>query len=192
MPHLVLWAERADIVYLTVDIADAAPEANFTEEKIDFSATGKDGKVYAFTLEFNKAIDTTGTIIHATPRNIKYTLKKKQGDDWWGRLTKGSKPRFVSTDFALWKDEDDEDDEPEVSPEMGDMGGMGGMGGMPGMGGMGGMPGMGGMDLQALMAQMGQGGGAPGMDFGGADSDEELEDVEDDDVPALETTEEAK
>ncbi|KAF9320213.1 Prostaglandin E synthase 3 (Cytosolic) [Podila horticola] len=183
----VLWAQRADIVYLTVDIADSTPKAEITEDKIDFSATSKEGKTYAFTLEFNKAIDTTGTIIHATARNIRYTLKKKQGDDWWGRLTKGSKPRFVSTDFALWKDEDDEDDEPEATPDMGDMGGMGGMGGMPGMGG-----GMGGMDLQALMAQMGQGGGAPGMDFGGDDSDEELEDVEDDEVPALETTEESK
>lgn len=59
MPHLVLWAQRADIVYLTVDIADATPKADFSEDKIDFSATGKDGKVYAFTLEFNKAIDTT-------------------------------------------------------------------------------------------------------------------------------------
>ncbi|KAF9329082.1 hypothetical protein BG006_007831 [Podila minutissima] len=170
----VLWAQRADIIYLTVDIPDAKPEAEITEDKIDFKATDKDGKVYAFTLEFNKAIDTTGTILHATARNIRYTLKKKQGNDWWGRLTKGPKPRFVSTDFALWKDEDDEDDEPEATPDMGDMGGMGGM------------------DLQALMAQMGQGGGAPGMDFGGSDSDEELEDVEDDDVPALETTEEAK
>ncbi|KAG0032261.1 hypothetical protein BGZ82_006607 [Podila clonocystis] len=179
----VLWAQRADIVYLTVDIADAKPEAEITEDKIDFKATSKEGKVYAFTLEFNKAIDTTATVIHATPRHVKYTLKKKEGDDWWSRLTKGSKPRFVCTDFALWKDEDDEDDEPEVAPDMGDMGGMGGMGGMPGMGGM---------DLQALMAQMGQGGGAPGMDFGGDDSDEELEDVEDDDVPALETTEESK
>ncbi|KAF9306188.1 hypothetical protein BGZ74_007254 [Mortierella antarctica] len=159
---------RADIIYLTVDIPDAKPEAEITEDKIDFKATDKDGKVYAFNLEFNKAIDTTGTILHATARNIRYTLKKKQGNDWWGRLTKGSKPRFVSTDFALWKDEDDEDDEPEATPDMGDM------------------------DLQALMAQMGQGGGAPGMDFGGNDSDEELEDVEDDDVPALETTEEAK
>lgn len=59
MPRIVLWAQRADIVYLTVDIADSTPKAEITEDKIDFSATSKEGKTYAFTLEFNKAIDTT-------------------------------------------------------------------------------------------------------------------------------------
>ncbi|KAF9928320.1 hypothetical protein BGZ67_007065 [Mortierella alpina] len=195
----VLWAQRSNLVYVTINIPDTTPTINLTENKLEVSATS-DGKNYAVDLEFNEPIDTENSIKHVNARNIKFTLKKTT-ENWWPRLNKGSKKlNFVKTDFALWKDEDDEDDEPEASEafDMGGMGGMpgmGGMGGMPGMGGMGGMPGMGdmggmggmgGMDLQSLMASMGQGGqGLPNM----GDEDEQEGDSDDeDDVPALEQT----
>ncbi|CAO3567236.1 unnamed protein product [Mortierella alpina] len=190
----VLWAQRANLVYVTVNIPDTTPTINLTENKLEVSATSE-GKAYAVDLEFHEPIETESAITNTNPRNIHFTLKKKS-EKWWPRLNKGSKKlNFVKTDFARWKDEDDEDDEPEASEafDMGGMGGMpgmGGMGGMPGMGGMGdmgGMGGMGGMDLQSLMASMGQGGqGMPGM--GDDEGQEGDSDDEEDDVPALEQT----
>ncbi|KAI1300736.1 hypothetical protein EDD11_005959 [Mortierella claussenii] len=193
----VLWAQRANLVYVTVSLPDTTPTINLTEDKLEVSATS-DGKNYAVTIEFNKPIDPEASTTNANPRNIFFTLIKKEQDDWWPRLNKGSKKlNFVKTDFARWKDEDDEDDEPEANQPM-DMGGMPGMGmgGMPGMGmgGMGGMGGMDGMDLQSLMAQMGQKGQGGMPDMGDYEDDQENDsgDEAGDDVPALEPTAEEK
>ncbi|KAG0000916.1 hypothetical protein BGZ80_000392 [Entomortierella chlamydospora] len=180
-PSLVLWAQRSNVVFVTVNIPDAtAPVTNLTEDKLEFTATS-DNKHYAVVIEFNQAIDPETSITKSSPRNFFFTLKKKE-EKWWSRLTKGPKPNFIKTDFARWKDEDDEDDEVDESSGM-DMGGLG-MPGMPGASMGGGMGGMGDMDFQKLMASMGQGGqGMP--DFG----DEQEGDSDDDDVPALEETE---
>ncbi|KAG0374950.1 Prostaglandin E synthase 3 (Cytosolic) [Mortierella sp. AD032] len=188
----VLWAQRANLVYVTVSLADTTPTITLTENKLEVTATSA-GKDYAVSFEFNQPIVPETSITKATARNIFFTINKKD-EAWWPRLNKGSKLNFIKTDFARWRDEDDEEDEPEQNEamDMGGMGGMpgmGGMGGMPGMGGMGGMPGMGGMggmggmDLQSLMASMGQGGSMP--DMGEYDDQDESGDDEDD-IPPLE------
>ncbi|KAF9922322.1 hypothetical protein FBU30_007587 [Linnemannia zychae] len=123
----VLWAQRANLVYVTISLADATPTINLTADKLEVTAIA-DGKNYAVNIEFNQAIDPETSTTKATPRNIFFILRKKE-EKWWPRLNKGSKLNFVKTDFARWKDEDDEDDEPE-QPDGFDMGGMGGMGGM--------------------------------------------------------------
>lgn len=182
----VLWAQRANLVYVTVNLADTTPTINLTEDKLEVTATS-DGKNYHVSLEFNRPIVPETSTTKATARNIFFILNKKE-DNWWPRLNKGNKLNFVKTDFARWKDEDDEDDEPEQNEamDMGGMGGMPGMGGMGGMPGMGGMGGMGGMDLQSLMASMGQGGNMPDMgDYG--DDQEDSGDEDEDEIPPLET-----
>ncbi|KAI8599092.1 hypothetical protein EDD21DRAFT_380735 [Dissophora ornata] len=52
----VLWAQRADLVFLTVNLSDATPTINLTEDKLEITAIS-DGKNYAATIEFHKQID---------------------------------------------------------------------------------------------------------------------------------------
>ncbi|KAG0283937.1 hypothetical protein BGZ98_006100, partial [Dissophora globulifera] len=52
----VLWAQRANLVYLTVNLSDATPKIDLTEDKLEITATA-DGKNYAATIEFNQAIN---------------------------------------------------------------------------------------------------------------------------------------
>ncbi|KAG0359970.1 hypothetical protein BGZ54_009753, partial [Gamsiella multidivaricata] len=131
----VLWAQRANLVYLTVNLPDSAPTINLTADKLEITASS-DGKEYAVTIEFYQPVEPETSIARPSARNIFFTLMKKDQDNWWPRLNKGGKLNFVKTDFSRWKDEDDEDDEADQAADMG-MGGMGGMPGMPGMGGMG-------------------------------------------------------
>jgi cytosolic prostaglandin-E synthase len=210
------WAQRADCVYVTVDIPDAKDEViTVADDKLTFKATSGD-KVYECEMILFSGIDSAESKYVVKARNVQFYLKKTEKEtDFWPRLLKDKalNKRFVKIDFAKWVDEDEEEDADDLNSDgmqgMGGMPGMGGMGGMPGMGGMGGMPGMGGgaggMDmaaLQKMMAQMGGGaGGAPGggmpdlskmPSMGGdaePDSDDDLDDL--DDLPDLEEDEDA-
>ncbi|KAJ2764040.1 p23 chaperone protein wos2, partial [Coemansia nantahalensis] len=142
----VLWAQRENVVYLTIELHDAQEaKIELKEDSIDFSNT-TDGLPYAFHLDFYKPVKTEAK---KSATGFKTTLViDKKDDAWWPRLTKESpKPAFLKTDFEHWKDEDDSDAEEAGfgGMDFSQLGGMGGMGGMPGM--MGGMPGMGGMDF---------------------------------------------
>ncbi|KAJ2853985.1 p23 chaperone protein wos2 [Coemansia erecta] len=184
----VLWAQREDIVFLTIDLHDAADaQIELKEQSISFKNT-TDGNEYAFHLDFYKPIKPDGGKKSATGRKVVLVLDKAEGE-WWPRLTKENhKPNFLKTDFDLWKDSDDSEDEasgqqPGMDFSQMGMGGMGGM--MGGMGGMmGGMGGMGGLEGLANMGGMG-GMHAPGGLDGGADaSDDEDEDGEENPEPA--------
>ncbi|KAJ2041415.1 p23 chaperone protein wos2 [Coemansia sp. S3946] len=173
----VLWAQRKDVVYLTIEIADA-PEATINDQSIDFECE-KEDKKYAFHFDFFQPIVWKESKKSNSTRVSFYILKKADDTVWWDRLYKEKgKLNFVHTDFSRFVDEDESDDEKPAHPGMdfsqlgmggmGGMPGMGGMGGMPGMGGMGGMPGMGGMDF----SQFGMG-GMPDMGDMGDDADHE-------------------
>ncbi|KAF9980591.1 hypothetical protein BGZ65_004900, partial [Modicella reniformis] len=108
--NTVLWAQRANLVYLTVDLHDATtPEIDLKEDKLVVTAVS-DGKNYAVRIEFHAPIDVEASTRNITPRNIVFVLIKKK-PEWWARLNKGSKLNFVKTDFARWKDEDDDEDD---------------------------------------------------------------------------------
>ncbi|KAJ3181993.1 hypothetical protein HDU87_000331 [Geranomyces variabilis] len=181
----VLWAQRTDEVFLTINVADLAqPKIDLTATGLTFSGTAQ-GKEYKLDLEFFKEVDVEKSKQNITLRNITLVIAKKTtGEEYWPRLTK-EKGRYhwLKTNFDLWKDEDDEDDEAKQPGMDGldfsqfqGMGGMGGMGGMPGMeglaGAMGGMGGMGGME---------------GMNFDGAEAEGDSDD--DEELPPLEATE---
>ncbi|KAK3805503.1 MAG: HSP20-like chaperone [Benniella sp.] len=157
----VYWAQRSNLVYLTIDLQDTVnQEITLKEDNLKFGATS-DGKEWGFSFPFFAAVDVEASnkLTKISPRNIFLTLKKAQ-DGWWDRLYKGpSKLNFVKTDFARWKDDEEEDEEEEA--------GMGGMGGMGGPGG----PALYDSDDEDL-----------------PDGDEE--DGKEDDVPALEPTSE--
>ncbi|KAJ2785154.1 p23 chaperone protein wos2 [Coemansia interrupta] len=173
---VVLWAQREDIIYLTIDLHDAEnAEITLTPSSIDFANT-TDGDKYAFHLDFFKPIKADGYKKSATGRKTLLVLDKEE-PAWWPRLTeKSGKLNFLKTDFDHWKDEDDSEDEQSAFPGM-DFSQMGGMPGMGGMGGMGGMP-----DMSSLASMMGGAGGMGGLDgmMGGGPDDDDSDDGEHD------------
>ena len=143
------WAQRADTVFITIDVADCTEIKTDIDEasnKLIFSATTtKDGQTlkYACDLELFEPIVKAGSKWNTKGRNVIFCVEKKdkEADEWWPRLTKekGKNP-LITIDWAKWKDQDEEDegaDDPMAGMDMGGMQGFGG-GGMPGMPGMGG------------------------------------------------------
>ncbi|KAM3248824.1 putative protein OsI [Capsicum annuum] len=185
----VKWAQRPDVVYLTVMLPDAKdPKVNLDPEGIfNFSATaGAGDRPYELKLELQDKVNVEESKISIGVRSIVCVLQKAE-PKWWTKLLRGAgkAPHYVKVDWDKWVDEDDE---PDAGPgdmdlnsmdfsKFGDMGGMmGGMGGdMAGM--MGGMGGMGGM--------MGGMGGDMGDDLD--DSDDEEQDVTKPSAKAAET-----
>ncbi|KAI8992026.1 HSP20-like chaperone [Mycotypha africana] len=161
----VLWAQRADVVYLTVEISDIKdPKIDLNESKINFTGKGeKEQNDYEFEIEFYGNVDPEKSKKHLTARNLTMVIYKKEAS-YWPKLQKGNKLNFVKVDFQKWKDEDEEDDE--------------GPAGDP----------MAGIDFQQLMAQAGAAGGGlsnvnmdsmlPEGDDSDDDEEEEVKDGE--------------
>ncbi|XP_039140823.1 co-chaperone protein p23-2 isoform X2 [Dioscorea cayenensis subsp. rotundata] len=108
----VLWAQRSDKVYLTISLPDAKnisaeskPQGLFT-----FSATGKQGEPFSFSLELYGSILPEKSKINVGLRNILCTIQK-DNKGWWKRLLKSEeKPApYIKVDWNKWCDEDDEE-----------------------------------------------------------------------------------
>jgi prostaglandin-E synthase len=160
---LVLWAQRADCVYVSVQLGDITEEQIKLEKDIlTFKATAQ-GKVWETSIEFNGNVIPEESSQKNKGREYFFELRKKDPGPFWPRLTK-TKQQNVKVDFSRWKDEDDESED-------------------EGMGGMGGMGGGGKYDdasLEDMMQQMGTGGADFDPDEGCSD------DSDDDDLPELE------
>jgi len=168
----VLWAQRADVLYITVTLTDIKDQ-NIQLEKtnLNFKAKGEvDQKLYEFSLEFFEEIDPQKSKQHLTARSLFFVIQKAK-EGWWSRLLKDkSKPHFLKTDFSRWKDEDDEEEEESA--------------GGPG-GGLGG-DGLSNMDFSSILQNsgMGMGGGEEFDGDGGGDGDED--DSDEEGMPGLE------
>jgi len=193
-PPLVKWAQRNNLVILTLCVEDVdKPEIKVESDSLYFKGTGGPGKkTHEVQMKFFKEIDTEKSKYAVRPRAIEFVLEKKEAGPYWDRLLADKvKQHWLKIDFNKWKEEDESDDEEgggqdieAMMKNMGGLGGMGGMGGgMGGMPGMPGMPGMGGMG-GAGMPDMSKLGGMErpsldDLDAGGDDSDDE-------DLPDLE------
>jgi len=154
---LVLWAQRADKVYLTINLEDAKDTSiELTADKLVFSAkAGANDQKYAVTVEFFGELNADESKYLVQPRSIPMVLVKKE-EKYWDRLLKEKvKVHWLKTDFDKWRDEDDSDVE-----EGNDM------------------------QLEDMMKQMGNFNGAEGL--GGPEDDEEEEDSDDEGLPDLE------
>uniref|UniRef100_A0A8R1DUR2 CS domain-containing protein n=1 Tax=Caenorhabditis japonica TaxID=281687 RepID=A0A8R1DUR2_CAEJA len=156
----VTWAQREELLYLTIEVDEAKIEQLKGEgNKLNFQGSSKTDK-YETTLEFFDDIDPESVQrIGSSTRVVELVIKKKAAA-WWPRLlnVKG-KVHWLKVDFSKWKDEDDEEEVEE--PAVG-----GGLGN--------------GFDLNQYMSTLGGAGG--GEDFGGLDDeDDEMPDLEDND-----------
>lgn len=181
-PPLVLWAQRADKLFLTVEIEDCkAPQIDLTADKLHFKGKSDsisrdaDRAEREVTIEFYKPVKVDESKHSVGARGTEFVIIKQESS-WWPRLLKDSaKQHWLKVDFPKWKDEDDSEDE-------------------SGLGGPGGMGGLGGMDndfFQQFAANAGAG-GMGGGPFGGDVDNEEDDESEDDEterkIPDLEET----
>jgi len=108
---IVLWAERADTLFLTVEVADAAGvKAEIGGQRIAFTASSKDGKAYAFELQLAGGVEEAGSKVAVTPRCVALVVQKTTPGPFWGKLTQGKAPHFVKVDWSKYKDEDEEEE----------------------------------------------------------------------------------
>ncbi|XP_071690542.1 co-chaperone protein p23-2 [Rutidosis leptorrhynchoides] len=107
----VLWAQRADKVYLTLALTNAKdivvkcePHGSF-----NFSAVGAKDETYEVNLELYGKIVPESCKTQLGLRNILCTVQKDE-KGWWKRLLKSEeKPApYIKVDWNRWCDEDDE------------------------------------------------------------------------------------
>ncbi|KAI9225139.1 HSP20-like chaperone [Blastocladiella britannica] len=183
MHPTVLWAQRADLIYLTIEVHDThAPTVTITPTTVTFEATaagmgaGNDQKLYKASLDLHASIDPDHSSYTVGPRNVTFTLiKAEDSATFWPRLLAGKagKPAWLKTDFARWKDEDDEDDEEPAAAPANPMAGM-----MGGGAGAGGADPFAGLDMSQFNFPPGAMRGMGGAGAGDSDDDEENEDEE--------------
>lgn len=129
----VLWAQRHDRVYLTIEVFGVKEETiNLTANSLEFTGIrSEDNAKFAVHLEFFDAIDPEESKKSISGRNVAFILMKEKDDQpYWPRLVKDTKKmHYIAIDFAKWCDEDEEGE--KGAEDLGNFGGMGG-----GMGGM--------------------------------------------------------
>jgi prostaglandin-E synthase len=114
----VLWAQRKNEVFLSINVLDLSDEdLSLDNTSIKFKGTSL-GQLYKFELEFFAEINVENSKKTKTAHGILCVLDKKDHDkSFWPRLTKQTeKLAFVKTDFARWKDEDESDNDFQMNP----------------------------------------------------------------------------
>lgn len=139
----VLWAQREQVLYLTLDVDDMKfDDFSVSENQLHLKGTGGHEKTkYECTLEFYGEVDAEKYRRITGDRRVELVIPKKLTDNkgsWWPRLLKGSgRVPWIKVDFNKWKDEDESDKEGEDQFDLNNMmqklggGAGGGAGGLP-------------------------------------------------------------
>lgn len=96
----VLWGQRSDKLYLTVDLQDIKDQKiDLQPGVLNFKATaGTDQQPFELIIEFNGEVDPEASKIAVSARNAFMVLiKKEQGH--WPRLTKGKQDAHIKCDW---------------------------------------------------------------------------------------------
>ncbi|KDO32776.1 hypothetical protein SPRG_02474 [Saprolegnia parasitica CBS 223.65] len=158
----VKWAQRADSLYVTIDLPDVKDEkVILTNSSLKFTGVSNQQK-YEVTLDFMHEVDTAAKESKwaTTARNVHfYILKKDKEAEFWPHLLKDKalEKTNVKVDWNKYVDEDDAEDDQGFD--------------------MSALSGGGGFDINQMMAQQGAGMMPDGMDDEDSD-DEDLPDLE--------------
>ncbi|CAM6102794.1 unnamed protein product [Calypogeia fissa] len=122
----VVWAQRTDKLFLTVELPDAKdPKVKLEPDgKFSFAATaGLDNQAYELDLALFGAVNVEGSKINIGLRHT-FIVVEKAEVGWWKRLLKaeGKTPPYIKVDWNKWVDEDEEKDAPSLDNF--DLGGM--------------------------------------------------------------------
>ena len=120
----VLWAQRTDKVFLTLEIQDAQKGTlNATENSLKYrcQSASEEGD-FEVDLEFYAPIEPSAIVEHVSGHRIEFVIPKaNKTDNYWPRLLKTQvKQSFIKTDFDKWRDEEEDDDEEEAGNPYGD------------------------------------------------------------------------
>ncbi|XP_076640555.1 cytosolic prostaglandin E synthase [Colletes latitarsis] len=113
-PPPVMWAQRKDVLYLTICLEDCKdPLFEIEPLMIHFKGVGgTEKKMHEVRINLYKEIDISKTEQHLTDRIFELILTKKELGPYWPRLTKEkTRVHWLKSDFNKWKDEDDSDNE---------------------------------------------------------------------------------
>lgn len=121
----VKWAQRSDILFITIDLADTKDVKLKLEPegKLYFSATsGADNIPYEIDMDLYDEVNVNESKTSIGSRNIVYLVKKAESK-WWSRLLKqdGKAPIFLKVDWDKWVDEDEQDEKPGPEMDLGDI-----------------------------------------------------------------------
>lgn len=110
----IVWAQRKDIVLVTVNVHDSIGSSVQIDAN-SFTYTGQSSNKdtnYNQKLELFAEIDPSQSRYVVRPRGIEICLKKKDDTVWWPRLAKATvKLHYVSVDWNKWVDSSDDEDE---------------------------------------------------------------------------------
>ncbi|TKY51475.1 cytosolic prostaglandin-E synthase [Spatholobus suberectus] len=118
----VIWAQRSDEIYITVELPDAQDVKLVLEPegKFYFSATcGAEKIPYEVNIDLFDKVDVNNSTASVGSRNIFYVVKKTESK-WWSRLLKqgGKPPVFLKVDWDKWIDEDEEQEDNKPGTDM--------------------------------------------------------------------------
>lgn len=137
LPPPAMWAQRKNIVMLTLNLEDCKDAViNMEPEKIHFKGSGgADKKMHEVTIDLYKEIDAEESKYAVSGRSIDFFLKKKEEGPYWPSLLKDKKKvHWLKVDFNRWRDEDDsepeENGEEDLDEMMRKMGGLNNAAGM--------------------------------------------------------------
>ena len=115
----VLWAQRSDVVYLTIEVFDVHDEKiQLDANRLSFSGVrGSDNARFAVELEFYAPINPEASKKAVTGRNVSFVLEKVEMEEkFWPRLVSTpAKLHYIHTDFSKWVDEDEENEKPQAN-----------------------------------------------------------------------------
>ena len=108
----VLWAERTDRVFVTIEVTDAkSPKVDIgADGRLTFAGCNGEGKLYELDLQLAGPVSSSESKVAVTPRHVVLVLQKSSPGPHWGRLLKaaGKAPHNVKVDWTKYVDEDDE------------------------------------------------------------------------------------
>lgn len=113
-PPPVMWAQRRDVLFVTICLEDCKDPVIKTEpEMIYFKGVGgTEQKMHELTINLYNKIVPNKTVQSLRGRTIELVLPKETDAPYWPRLTKEkTKAHWLKTDFNKWKDEVYSDDD---------------------------------------------------------------------------------
>lgn len=118
VPPPAVWAQRSDVLFLTLNVECSEPVFEFTEDTMVFSGVGMpEGKKYELNVQFYGKINPDKVFHKNIKRCIEFVIGKAEPQEtYWPRLLKEkTKPHWLKVDFNRWEDEGSNDEE---TPQM--------------------------------------------------------------------------
>ncbi|XP_050093685.1 uncharacterized protein CG16817 [Anopheles aquasalis] len=114
VPPPAVWAQRSEVIFLTLNIECSEPVYKFTDDSMVFTGVGMpEGKKYELNINFFSKINPEKVSVKNIKRCIEFVIAKAEPEDtYWPRLLKeNTKPHWLKVDFNRWEDEDSGDED---------------------------------------------------------------------------------